>query len=485
MGNALERETPNGISLPESPHHVHLMGICGTGMGSLAGMFHEAGYTVTGSDQGMYPPMSDFLARLGIRIWDTYSPENLAVRPDLVVVGNVIRQSNLEAMELVKSGISYASMPQALNRYFIRDKCRIVVTGTHGKTTVSAMIAWILYQEDLDPGFMIGGLLKSFQANHRLGNGDFFVIEGDEYDTAFFDKRPKFLHYRPDIAVITSCEFDHGDIYASLDQIQGQFRDFVSLVPSDGRIIACSDHAAVRDIVSNVNGRVGTYGTDPTMEWYATSGEYTSQGVKTDIMRAGSRVASGTIPLFGVHNRANALAAVAATESIGVHPQRALTALASFRGVQRRQEVLGEVAGVLVIDDFAHHPTAVRETCCGIRTRYPDARVVAVFEPRTNTSRRAFFQEIYVRSFVEADVIALREARDIEKIPEGDRFSSGRLASDLRSLGKDARAFDTTDGILGFLSDELREGDVVITMSNGSFDNIGPRLLEVLKERLQ
>jgi len=483
MEDLLENEGQNDVSLPESPEHVHLMGICGSGMGSLAGMFHQAGYTVTGSDEGVYPPMSDFLAQLGIKVSETYCPGNLTPKPDLVVVGNVIRRTNPQARELERSGIQFASMPVALNRYFIRDKSRIVVTGTHGKTTVSAMVAWILYKENLDPGFMIGGLLKGLETNHRLGRGKFFVIEGDEYDTAYFDKRPKFLHYIPDIAIITSCEFDHGDIYSSLDQIKDRFRDFVRLVPADGRVIACAEHSSVRDLFSNPNGKVLTYGVDPGMEWHASEIVYTRVGMETEIRRRGRQVASGTIPLFGFHNIANAVAAIAAAECAGIDPQKAMDALGSYRGVQRRQEVVGEAAGVLVIDDFAHHPTAVKETCRGIRSRFPDARIVAVFEPRTNTSRRAFFQELYVPAFLDSDLIVLREPRDPEKFPEGDRFSSARLASDLNSRGKEAHAFATTDGIVHFLADELREGDVVLIMSNGSFDNIGTQLLDTLKER--
>ncbi len=484
MEDILENQGLNDVPLPESPVRVHLMGICGTGMGSLAGMFHQAGYTVTGSDEGVYPPMSDLLAQMGIKV-RKYSPENLTPRPDLVVVGNVIRRTNPEARELETSGIPFASMPMALNRYFIWDKTRIVVTGTHGKTTVSAMIAWILYKENLDPGFMIGGLLNGFQANHRLGKGKYFVIEGDEYDTAYFDKRPKFLHYQPHIAVITSCEFDHGDIYGSLDQIQDQFRDFVRLVPAGGRLIACSEHTSVRDLFSNPNGRVVTYGIDAGMEWHAHGVDYTPNGMKTTIMRHRLRVASGTIPLFGLHNLANAIAAIAVAEGAGIDPQKAMDALCSFQGVQRRQEVVGDAAGILVIDDFAHHPTAVKETCRGVRSRYPGARIVAVFEPRTNTSRRSFFQEAYVPAFLDANLIVLREPRDLEKFPEGDRFSSARLASDLNSLGKEARAFDDTDGIVQFLAHTLREGDVVLIMSNGNFDNIGARLSDTLKERLE
>ncbi|MFH1112411.1 MAG: UDP-N-acetylmuramate:L-alanyl-gamma-D-glutamyl-meso-diaminopimelate ligase [Pseudomonadota bacterium] len=485
MEHVQDNQGLNTAPLPESPRRVHLMGICGTGMGSLAGMFHRTGCIVTGSDEGVYPPMSVFLAEKGIKVTEKYGPGNLTPKPDLVVVGNVIRRTNPEARALEMSGIPFASMPAALNTYFTRDKKRIVVTGTHGKTTVSAMIAWILYKENLDPGFMIGGLIRGFETNHRLGTGKFFVIEGDEYDTAYFDKRPKFLHYQPDIAVVTSCEFDHGDIYASLEEIQDRFRDFVRLVPSRGHLIACAEHSSVRGLCADLNGRVVTYGNDPGMEWFAGDADFTPLGMKTTIVHRGRPAAAGTIPLFGFHNIANALAAIAATDAAGIDPQKAVDALGSFQGVHRRQEVVGDAGGILVIDDFAHHPTAVKETCRGVRLRYPTARLVAVFEPRTNTSRRSFFQEAYVPAFLDADLIVLREPRDPEKFPEGDRFSSARVASDLNSRGKRAHAFDGTDDILHFLYGELREGDVVLVMSNGSFDGIGRRLPAGLKERRQ
>lgn len=451
----------------------------------MAGMFHETGCKVTGSDQGVYPPMSDFLAGLGIQVARDYSPSNLVPRPDLVVVGNVIRRANPEAVALERSGIPYTSMPVALVRYFTRGKTRIVVTGTHGKTTVSAMIAWVLAKEHCDPGFMIGGLPTNFRTNYRLGQGDLFVIEGDEYDTAYFDKRPKFLHYGPHVGIITSCEFDHGDIYESLEQIQERFRDFTQLIPPEGRIIAYTQDSAVRQIITSPNGRVGAYGSDPDMEWSTADVHASKQGTHTEVLKRGRRVASGTLPVFGYHNMLNALAAVAACDTVGVKPQRAMEALASFRGVRRRQEILGEIGNILVMDDFAHHPTAVRATCEGMRERFPSRRLVAVFEPRTNTSRRSFFQKSYVPAFLEADLIAVREPRDPEKFPEGDRFSSERLARDLRSHGKDAHAFADTDAVLEFLSKRLHDEDVVLLMSNGNFDNIGPRLLDILRERIR
>jgi UDP-N-acetylmuramate: L-alanyl-gamma-D-glutamyl-meso-diaminopimelate ligase len=452
-------------------------------MGSLAGMFHERGHTVTGSDQEAYPPMSDFLSSLGIPVAQGYSPANLHPQPDLVVVGNVIRRTNPEAIELERLGIPYTSLPGALARYFVCDKLRIVVTGTHGKTTVSAMIAWILCKEGLDPGFMIGGLLKNFRTNYRLGRGEFFVIEGDEYDTAYFDKRPKFLHYAPHIGVITSCEYDHADIYQSLDQIKGQFGNFAAMIPQDGALIAFAGDSAVREIISHPNGRVRTYGLGPDMNWSVVGVRLGHRGTGVQVLHRGREVVSGTLPVFGVHNILNALAALAACEIAGVPPNKAMDALCSFQGVHRRQEILGEIAGVLVMDDFAHHPSAVRETCGAVRSQFPGRRLVAVFEPRTNTSRRAVFQDAYVSAFPNADLIVLRDPRDPDKFPDGDRFSSHRLSTDLRSRGKEAHAFSDTEAILDFLLQQVEEGDVVLIMSNGSFDNLGVRLLDRLREQ--
>ncbi len=452
-------------------------------MASLAGMFHERGFRVSGSDQAMYPPMSDFLANLGIKVSEGYRPENLFPRPDLVVVGNVIRRTNPEAIELEKSGIPFVSMPEALNRYFIQDKTRIVVGGTHGKTTLSSMIAWILFAEGQDPGFMIGGLPGNFLTNHRLGKGPFFVVEGDEYDTAYFDKRPKFLHYYPDIAVVTSCEFDHADIYDNLEQIVEQFRAFAALVPSDGCIVACNDDARVRKIVKGCPVPVQLYGFHGSLNWSADEVVHHATGISATILHEGRRVATGTLPMIGSHNLLNAIAAIAVADRVGIDPPRAMGALSTFQGVKRRQEMVGEAQGVPVIDDFAHHPTAVQVTLAGVRSRFPERRLVAVFEPRTNTSRRSLFQKHYASVLASADLIVVRSPRDMDKVPEGDRFDSERLAEDLRDQGREARAFSDTDAILDFLSQQVETGDVVLIMSNGSFDNVGNRLWETLKER--
>jgi UDP-N-acetylmuramate: L-alanyl-gamma-D-glutamyl-meso-diaminopimelate ligase len=483
MHKALKMENHSVTPLPETASAVHLLGICGTGMASLAGMFHERGFRVTGSDQAMYPPMSDFLAEMGIKVSEGYRAANLMPRPDLVVVGNVIRKTNPEAIELEKSGVPYVSMPEALNRFFINDKTRIVVGGTHGKTTLSSMIAWILFAEGKDPGFMIGGLPRNFRKNHRLGKGPFFVVEGDEYDTAYFDKRPKFLHYCPDIAVVTSCEFDHADIYENLEQIVKQFRAFTALVPPDGCIVACGDDPRVRKMIDGGRVPVQVYGFNGHADWSVEEMAHHAQGISATVMHRARRVARGTLPLIGSHNLLNAVAAIAVAERVGIEPQRAMDALAAFQGVKRRQEMLGEEQGILVIDDFAHHPTAVQVTVDGVRLRFPDRRLVAVFEPRTNTSRRSLFQKDYVSVLSGADAVVVRSPRDVDKLPEWDRFDSQRLVEDLRGRGTRAHAFSDTDAILEFLALEVRAGDVVLIMSNGSFDNLGSRLMASLEER--
>lgn len=485
MKPIVDRGTRQESSLLTFPRHVHLIGICGTGMSALAGLFHEAGCTVTGSDQGMYPPVSDFLSSLRITVKEGYSPRNLEEpRPDLVVVGNVIRRSNPEAVALEGSGISFTSMPVALRAYFMDDKKRIVVTGTHGKTTVTSMIAWILHALDLDPGFMVGGIPLNFGRSFRLGKGPFFVVEGDEYDTAYFDKSPKFLHYDPHIGIITSCEFDHADIYASLEKIQEQFRAFARTIPPDGSLIAWTQDPRVRAVIEHPNGRVHSYGLNVGLEWRISRTEVRADGIWGEVSKAGRSVARGTFPVFGFHNISNALAAIAACGAVGIEPQDAVDALGRYRGVHRRQEVLAEISGVLVVDDFAHHPTAVGVTCDSIRARFPGRRLVAVFEPRTNTSRRAVFQNLYVPSFLAADVTLLREPRDVDSIPAGERFSAAELVNDLRSLGKEAHAFLDSDGILAWLSEGLEQGDVVLVMSTGSFDSLTIRLLQILQERV-
>ncbi len=470
-------------TIPEHMHHIHLMGICGTGMGSLAGMLKEKGYQITGSDQAVYPPMSTFLANLGIEVIQGYRPENLKPHPDLVIVGNVITQVNSEAQELLRLELPFLSLPQAVAQLFLKDKISLVITGTHGKTTTSALLAAILDQAGLSPSFMIGGILRGYERNYQIGTGLYFVVEGDEYDTAFFDKGPKFLHYRPHYAVLTSIEFDHADIYSDLTAIQKAFSRFLSIIPENGLLVANGPDRRIQEILHQARCPRETYGLEPLWDWHLEELKTEEQGSRFKVYHGNQYVYSFDSPLVGQHNALNFLSLLPILLRIGLSLEDIARGLAGFQGVHRRQEVRGVRAGVTVIDDFAHHPTAVRETIQAIRSQYQDRRLIAVFEPRTNTSRRKVFQKDYVSAFEGADLILIREAPGLEKIQEEERFSSARLVEDLTASGKKARFFPDTDGILLLLSHELKEGDVVLIMSNGGFDNIHERLLDALESR--
>jgi UDP-N-acetylmuramate: L-alanyl-gamma-D-glutamyl-meso-diaminopimelate ligase len=466
--------------LPEKIRHIHLMGICGTGMGSLAGMLKERGYHITGSDQAVYPPMSTFLAGLGIEVAQGYGPENLNPHPDLVIVGNVITQINPEAQELIRLNLPFLSLPQALAEFFLRDKVSLVITGTHGKTTTSSLLASILDRAGRAPSFMIGGVLKGYERNYQLGDGSYFVIEGDEYDTAFFDKGPKFLHYRPTFAVLTGIEFDHADIYSDIKAIQQAFSRFLAIMPEDGLLVAYGADPRIQEILHQAPCPVESYGLEKHWDWYLRELETHENGSRFSVYWRGVFWYRFDSPLIGRHNALNFLSLIPILLQAGLKPEEIAQGLTGFQGIHRRQEIRGVRAGVTVIDDFAHHPTAVRETIKGIRSQYPDRRLIAVFEPRTNTSRRNFFQKDYVSSFDGADLILIREAPGLEKIPEGERFSSARLVEDLIQSGHQAHYFPDTDEILEFLSHLLKRGDVVLIMSNGGFDRIHERLLEIL-----
>ncbi len=464
-----------------STQHIHLLGICGTGMAALAGILKEQGYLVSGSDEHAYPPMSDFLAGLGIPVKNGYAPENLAPAPDLVVVGNVIRRENPEAQAVLALDLPRLSLPEALNRFLVGRRRSLVVTGTHGKTTTTALIAWLLYALGLDPGFMVGGIAKNFDSNYRVGRGPYVVLEGDEYDTAFFDKRPKFIHFQPRVSVITSIEFDHADIYPDLDRIIAAFESFLDGVPPEGRVLAWGDAPLVRQVCGRRASQVSFYGEGEGNAWQAGHITPVAGGMKFTVLREGVRWGDFHLPLLGAHNVLNALSALATLAELGAQPEALKAALSGFKGVKRRQEVVDEIRGVLVMQDFAHHPTAVAETLKAVRRGYPGRRLVAVFEPRTNTSRRKVFQEPYARAFQEADLIMVREPPDLWKVPPEDQFSSQQLVADLQARGGRALYFPDTDRLLAGLLNHLAGGDLVLVMSNGDFDHLVPRLCEALR----
>lgn len=467
---------------PEGVEHIHIMGICGTGMAALAGMLKDSGFTITGSDSQVYPPMSHFLDKLQIPVSNGYGAENFTPKPDLVIVGNVITRKNPEAIALAGLDIPYLSFPQALAHFFIQSRSSLVIAGTHGKTTTCSLLASSLFHGDLDPTFMIGGIVKEFGTNFRLGDGKYFVAEGDEYDTAFFDKESKFLHYLPQIAVITSLEFDHADIFADLDTIKNAFRKFTSLIPEDGVLIANFDDPNVVEIAKTAKCKVVSYGLKSEYDW-AIGGVETRDGAsRISILRNGKPWGDLFVAMTGTHNCLNTLSVCAVMDCIGVPIDVMETGLKNFQGVKRRQEVRGTAGGVTVIDDFAHHPTAVKETLAALKTGYPDRRLVAVFEPRTNSSRRTIFQHDYVNAFSSADLALIREPIPLINY-EDDLFSSAKLAEDIvETLSIHAKAYENTDTILLDLENCLKPGDVVAILSNGGFDNIHDRLLKQLGE---
>lgn len=465
-------------------HHIHLMGICGTGMGSLAGMLKEGGYRITGSDQAIYPPMSTFLEGLGVPVRLGYGPGNLDPTPDLVIVGNVITRDNPEAQELIRRELPCLSMPQALAHFFLDGKIPLVITGTHGKTTTSALLASLMDQAGLSPGFMVGGILKGYERNYQVGSGPHFVIEGDEYDTAFFDKGPKFLHYRPYYAVLTSIEFDHADIFPDLKSIQEAFARFIALLPEKGLLMVHGPDLRIREIIDRAVCPVETYGLGGDWDWQVRNVQTHLLGSTFDVYRRGVFFRTVNSPMAGEHNALNTLSLIPILLRLGLSPEVIAAGITGFQGVHRRQEVRGVKAGVTVIDDFAHHPTAVRLTLQALRAQYLGRRLIAVFEPRTNTSRRSVFQSEYPRAFEGADRIIIREPPGLAKIPERERFSSQKLVEDLRKLTRQADYFPNTDAILEFLKRELRSGDVVLIMSNGGFDNLHQRLLDHLEKEV-
>ena len=471
------------IHIPPRDAQIHLMGICGVGMSSLAGVLKEKGYTVTGSDQNTYPPISTFLERLSIPVKKGYSPSNLHPRPDLVIVGNVITRDNPEADALLQLGLPYLSMPQAIRRFVMGDKTSITIAGTHGKTTTSALAAWILEFAGMDPSFMIGGIAKNFNANFKLGTGPYFIIEGDEYDTAFFDKAPKFLHYNPHVGVITSIEFDHGDIYDDIEEIKDAFTHLIKLIPSEGVLCTNVDEQAVKDAAARADCPCLTYAIRTAADLRAADIVTGVRETRFTVLREGGDYMEVSTDLYGEHNIYNILAAISVGYHLHIDPHTVARAIKTFEGAKKRLETRGSYGDILVIDDFAHHPTAVRGSTKAVKGHYGERRLVAVFEPRSNTSRRNIFQDAYATSFDAADLVILPEPQRMEKIPPGQRFSSVKLRGDLIERGIEAHYFPNNDELLEGILSLTKPGDVILIMSNGPFDNISQRLVGRLKRQ--
>ncbi len=482
--------------------HIHFVAIGGTGMGSLAGLLKARGLEVTGSDRVLYPPMSIALERWGIPVAQGFAKDHVLLRrPALVVIGNAVGPDNEEARAAIDAGLPYRSFPDALYELAMADRHSVVIAGTHGKTTTTSLVSYLLHAAGRDPSFLIGGISLDFGGSFREGEGPHFVVEGDEYDTAFFDKTPKFLHYHPQTLVVTSVEFDHADIYRDLNHVKSAFREVVSGMPADGTLIAAVDHANVREVVANAPCRVVGYSVEGAGDGGAseagielvTARDATADELGTSFRLDASELAvsesqllSVRVPLHGAFNVANALAALVTAEVLGLDFATAAPLLPRFKGVKRRQEFRGEVNGVAVIDDFAHHPTAVKGSVAAMRERYPRGRIIAVFEARTNTSRRRVFQDAYVAALADADRVLVHRVPDTPIYSATgevtERFSADELSDALRSRGVPTVVASEVDELVSALVADQRPGDVVLVMSNGPFDGIWQKLLERLKE---
>jgi UDP-N-acetylmuramate: L-alanyl-gamma-D-glutamyl-meso-diaminopimelate ligase len=471
--------------VPREVRHVHLIGVAGTAMAALAGMLAERGYRVTGSDNQLYEPTASLLARMRVEVRKGFGPQNLTPAPDLIVVGNVVTRANSEAQALLESGLPYLSMPEALWHFFLGAKRVLMVAGTHGKTTSTAMMAHVLAANGRDPSMLVGGVAKDFGSNYRLGAGGDFVIEGDEYDTAFFDKGPKFLHYRPQGAILTAVEFDHADIYRDLDHVKSAFRALAASMEPGGVLAVCADSPAALEVTESTRTRRVTFGLGAG-EFRAAAVSVGADGARFSIERGGITVAEGLrLPIGGRMNVANALGVAVLLSEFGVGVDEIARGLESFRGVVRRQELIGDARGVAVVDDFAHHPTAIRVTLAAIAERFAGRRILAAFEPRSNTARRNVFQAEFAAAFDRAARVYLAPVyfKDNDPIPAGGRLSVEDLAADIARRGPVAFACASTDDVLARMLADARPGDVALVMSNGPFDNLKERLLAALAEK--
>jgi UDP-N-acetylmuramate: L-alanyl-gamma-D-glutamyl-meso-diaminopimelate ligase len=469
--------------------HIHLIGICGTAMASLAGMLSERGFRVTGSDAAAYPPMSDFLRGLGIPVAQPFDAKNLDPRPDLVVVGNAMSRGNVELEHVLDQRIPFCSMPQLLHDEFLRGKEVLVVAGTHGKTTTTSMLAWIFDSAGLRPSFLIGGIAENFGSSFHLGEGKHFILEGDEYDTAFFDKGPKFLHYFPDSIILTSVEFDHADIYQDLDAVETAFKRLVNLIPRRGRIVAFDGAAgeaaqspSLERCLAKAFCPVERYGPSPRANWLITNLRLEPARTLWTVLHDGQPWADFEFPLAGEYNVWNATAAAALAASCGISKEAIAAALKTFKSVKRRLEVKALVNGITIIDDFAHHPTAIAGTLKALRARYPGTRLWAILEPRSNTLRRRILQTDLAHSLALADEVIVAGVFRSEAVPENERLELPALAAEIERNGRPARLLPDADAIIQTIAQEMRSGDVVAILSNGGFGGIYEKLPARLRE---
>jgi UDP-N-acetylmuramate: L-alanyl-gamma-D-glutamyl-meso-diaminopimelate ligase len=471
------------------PKHIHLIGICGTAMASLAGMLKHRGFRVTGSDAAAYPPMSDFLRGLDIPVAQPFDARNLEPRPDLVVVGNAMSRGNVELEHVLDQRIPFCSLPQLLHDEFLQDKEVLVVAGTHGKTTTTSMLSWIFHSAGLDPSFLIGGIAENFGSSFHLGSGKHFILEGDEYDTAFFDKGPKFLHYFPDAIILTSVEFDHADIYKDLDAVETAFKRLVNLIPRRGKIVAfdgavgdATESASLERCLARAFCPVERYGAGQRANWRVTNLRLDPGRTTWTVLHNDQPWADFEFALAGEYNVWNATAAAALASSCGISTEAIADALRTFKSVKRRLEVKAQVNGITIIDDFAHHPTAIAGTLKALRARYPGSRLWAVLEPRSNTLRRRVLQSDLARSLAQADEVIVANVFRSEAVPENERLELPALATEIKQNGKPARLLADADAIVQTIAPELRSGDIVAILSNGGFGGIYETLPARLRE---
>lgn len=469
------------------PLDIYLIGICGTGVGTLAGLLEQLGHHVRGSDEHVYPPMSDKLREWGIPFHEGFDARHLADQPDLVVVGNVIRRDNPEAAYAREQRLPTISMPEAVGRFGIGDKHSLVVAGTHGKTSITALAAHVLVDAGRDPSFLVGGALVGYRDSFSAGAGDCFVIEGDEYDTAYWDKEPKFLHYKPKTAIITSLEFDHADIFDDIADVERAFRGLVGKVPSDGHMVIWRGaDRALRLVRAHARtARVTTYAeaAGPDVDLWLDGYESGPDGITLQPVERGGTLGVMRLPLWGRFAALNSLAVVGALRGLGLDAEEIGRGLSTFRGVRRRLEVRGEPGGVTVVDDFAHHPTAVTETLAAARSRWPDRRIWAFFEPRSATTRRKVFQSAFIDAFAGADRMTIGSHERLAEIPVSDRFDGEAVAAELCRRGTAAQHIPVVDDIVELVVGEARRGDVLLIFSNGAFGGLHDKLLDRLTVR--
>jgi len=458
----------------DAARSIHFIGICGTAMASVAAALKERGYTITGSDQGIYPPMSTFLEERDIEA-SPYSESNLTHKPDLVVIGNAISRGNLEAELTLEQKLPYCSLPELLKHHFLRGKRSLVISGTHGKTTTASLLAWILEHNGLNPSFLIGGIPNNLGQGARFTESDWFVLEGDEYDTAFFDKRSKFVHYLPEAVVINNLEFDHADIFSSLNEIQTAFQRLINIIPRNGLLLANGDESNLKPLININHCPVRRFGLSNACEEQADNLLYDENGSRFRIGKSEFR-----IPMIGELNVRNALAALLMARYTGLSDSQIQAGFDSFKGIRRRMEIRGEVKGITVIDDFAHHPTAIRETLKALDRRFPNRRIWAIFEPRSNTTRRNHFQRELAAALSLAKYVIVAEVARLDQVPPGERLNPEQLMEDIRSKGAEAYYLPTANDIISHIIPETQYGDILCVLSNGGFDNIHQKLIDEL-----